>query len=112
MPRKSNRSQLPLELAAFPTISFRLDNDTTRVLIERADSLGISSHELARHYVVEMLQEREERAALREAIKILHEATQQFRADFAFAVRALLSSAGKVPKDEAEAWVKASIKPD
>jgi hypothetical protein len=112
MPRKYNRSQLPLELAASPTISFRLDDDSARALIERSYSLGVSVHELARHYVMEMLQEHEERAALRDAIRQLHEILQQHRADVAFAVRALLTSAGKVPEDKAEKWVKATIQPE
>ncbi len=91
------------------TIGFRLDPDSSRVLAERAARLGVSPHDLARHYVVELLHEREERAALRAAFEQLHQNLQQFRSDFAFAVEAVLTSAGQVPEDEARTWVKKSL---
>ena len=61
-------SEIAREPVAPPTVGFRLDDGSRRVLAQRADALGVSPHELARHYVVESLQEAEERAALREAI--------------------------------------------
>jgi len=94
------------------TIGFRLDPANSRLLAGRAAQLGVSPHELARHYVVELLQQHAERAALRTAFEQLHQNLHQFRSDFAFAVEALLTSAGQVPKDEAQAWVEKSLSPD
>ena len=91
------------------TIGFRLDLDSSRVLAERAARLGVSPHELARHYVVELLHESEERAAFRTAFEQVQQNLEQFRNDFAFAVEALLSSAGKVSKEEARTWVAKSL---
>ena len=109
MPRKPSPPTPEPDLFSPAVISFRLDDQSSRVLAERAARLGRSPHELARHYVLEILQQAEERAALREAIQQLNQNQRQFHADFAFAVQALLTSAGKVSSEKAEAWVAASI---
>ena len=52
---------------------------------------------------------------LAEELRTLNKERRQrgaFRADFAFAVQALLTSAGEVSEDKARAWVEASIKPE
>ena len=109
MPRKSHPPGAPPELFTPATITFRFDDpEERRVLAERAAQLGVSPHELARHYVREILQQAEEREALREAIKQLNKNQRQFHKDFAFAVQALLTSAGKVSSQKAEAWVAES----
>lgn len=97
------------ELLAPAILSFRLDDTARRVLAERAAQLGVSPHELARYYVIELLQAPEERAALRAACEQVHQNLQQFRHDFAFAVEALLTSAGQVPKEQARTWVEKSL---
>ena len=112
MPRPRLLPKTQPELLSPATIGFRLDPASSRVLAERAAQLGVSPHELARHYVVELLQEPAERAALRTAFEQLHQNLQQFRSDFAFAVEAILTSAGQVPKDEARTWVEKSLSTD
>ena len=109
MPRKSQLPGAQPDLFSPSVISFRLDDQSSQVLSERAARLGVSPHELARQYVLEILQQAEERAVLRGALQQLCENQKQFHADFAFAVQALLTSAGKVPTEKAEAWVAASI---
>jgi hypothetical protein len=113
MPRKTHSPTLQPDPLAPAMVGFRLgDEESRRLLGQRAARLGVSPHDLARYYVLEMLQERQERAVLREALGELHEQFQQFRADFAFAVQGLLTSAGKVSENQARAWVNASIKPE
>jgi hypothetical protein len=53
------------------TIGFRLDPEYGDVLATRAKAIGVSSHELARRYLIEILEESEERAAVREAVQVL-----------------------------------------
>lgn len=90
------------------TIAFRLDPDCRRKLSERAARLGFSSNELARHYVSEMLQDHEERAALREAVTALSQHIGKLRED----VEALLTSSGKVAPNEAHQWVQDNVRQD
>ena len=92
------------------TIGFRLDPEYGRVLATRAKALGVSSHEVARRYLIEVLEESEERAALRQAVQTLNGNITHFRDDFIFSVEALLASAGKVGKTEAVAWVDEHFK--
>jgi len=87
-------------------IGFRLDPASNRALAKRAQHLGVSPHDLARHYVVTLLHEQEERAALHRSFEQMLQGVDQFRSDFAFAVEAILTSAGKVTKDDARSWVK------
>ena len=95
MPKRS-----PADPAHPPTtIKFRFEEEHSALLAERAARLGISPHELAREYVLEMLHEGEERAALRAAVASL-------RQDIFVAAGALLTSAGKMSREEARAWVK------
>ena len=92
------------------TVGFRLDPESGRALAARAAALGVSPHELARSYVIEVLQEAEERAALREAVQELNGKLLRFRADFVVAIEALLVSAGKVEDSSARAWVDKHFK--
>jgi plasmid stability protein len=82
-----------------------LDEDTYRALDARAAKAGLSVHEQARHCVLEVLQEKEDRAALREAFLHLQGLIKTLREDVATATKALLMSAGKVSPQEAHAWV-------
>ena len=91
------------------SIAFRLDGGSRRVLMQRASELAVSPHVLARHYVLELLGEAEERAALREAVLELQTQVNQLRADLALAVEALLVSAGQVPPSEARQWVEQNL---
>jgi hypothetical protein len=84
------------------TITFRFDEQSAALLAERAARLGVSSHELAREYVHEMLHEAEERAVLLAAVNAL-------RQDIGTAAGALLTSAGKMSREAAVAWVRTNI---
>lgn len=109
MSTKTERSRT--ESGSIPaTIGFRLDEEPLRVLVERAASLGISPHVLARQYVLEILGEAQERSALHHAIKTLIEETGQTHESLALGVEALLSSAGKVSEDSARDWVDQHLK--
>ncbi len=112
MPRRKTKptDQLELGFEAPETITFRLLDDNLRqVLGERAKRMRLSPHELARVYVAEALAQAEERAALRAAVKTLRDELNKLRADFAFAVCALLTSAGTVSEEKAKAWVEESL---
>ena len=104
-----SRSRVPAGTDPSSTIGFRLDDETRRVLFERAARLQVSPHELARRYVIEVLQESEERIALREAVETLNADLDQFRSGFALAMEALLVSAGKVSVTDARDWVDKSL---
>ena len=99
----SNNGAVPL---VPEVVSFRLDEASRLVLGQRAAALDVSVHELARRYLIEVLQEAEERVALREAVVALHKEVSGSREDIALAVEALLTSAGKVSDHEAHAWVE------
>ena len=88
------------------TIGFRLDEESSGLLSARARSLGVSPHELARHYVIELLHEPDERSALRAAVASLSELITRMREDQVLGLEALLTSAGKVTEKDAHRWVK------
>ena len=90
-------------------IGFRLAKAQRQALLRRAAELGVSHHELARHYVLEALGEAEDRVLLREDLAVLQNEVNTLRADLALAVEALLVSAGKVPRAEARAWVQQNL---
>ena len=112
MPRRKTPPTAARELSGPATIGFRLDEASLRVLSHRAARLKVSRHELARHYVEELLHEPEERAALRAAVEALHHHLHEFRRDFSVAVEALLTSAGKVSEEEARKWTADGLHPD
>ena len=106
---KTKRTRLK-EPRAVGTIGFRLDEARHQSLVRRAAELGVSCHELARYHVVQLLSEAEDRAVLRADVIALQTEVAELRVDLAFAVEALLVSAGKVAPDEARAWVKENLK--
>src|ERR1700722_11849363 len=83
------------------TVGFRLDERCRRVLGERAARLGVSAHDLARHYLIECLEEAEERSAVRESIVQLRRELLETRKDIAISVEAILASAGSVSATDA-----------
>ena len=109
-PKLNGRLTRPTGPAAPGSIAFRLDEHNRCVLAERAAALGVSPHELARHYVLEVLQEPEEREALRQAVAALHRGLAAVRDDVIASVEVLLSSAGKVTEEDARAWVDENFK--
>ena len=106
MARKNGTLRAPIDVTdlAPETIGFRLDDECRRVLGARAARLGVSAHELARQYVIEMLEAGEERAALREAVTRLHDQLTELREDVAVTAEVLLVSAGKVKEADAREW--------
>lgn len=95
-----------------PTISFRLDCDLAAELISRASRQRLSHHQLAQHYVTEMLCAEIKFEALHDTVRRLNERLQIFQVDFAFSVQTLLECGGKLTRQQAEAWVEAAIKPE
>jgi hypothetical protein len=91
-------------------IAFRIDPETEQILAARAAALGMSRNLLARRCVMEVLEESEERAALRVAVQALNGNLTQFRDEFIFATEALLASAGKVKEGDARAWIDEHFK--
>lgn len=94
------------------TIGFRLEAQEIAILSERAEKLGVSPHELARSYVLELLGASEERTALREGVVTLHNVIGLLREDLALSVEALLISAGKVSEEQARKWAEENLNTD
>lgn len=90
-------------------ISFRLDPESSRVLLERARHLRESPGELARRYVVEALYEREERENLHLEMAAFRKELETLRSELADTAFVLLTSAGKVASAEAETWVNENL---
>ena len=108
----------PKKLGAPETVGFRLDPENGELLRIRADSLGVSVHELARTYMLETLHEERDRAALyqglihlRDEVKDLRNDFSELREDMALSIQALLVRAGKVSAKEAMDWVDTQLRP-
>ncbi len=87
-------------------IGFRLDDESRRILSERAARLGVSVHALARSYVNEALHVREERAILTRSLQTIEERLTLIRGDVATTAEVMLTNAGKVEPKEAHRWVE------
>lgn len=98
------RRQMP-DAQCPSTIGFRLDEAGSKLLVERAKSLGVSVHQLARHYVITMLSENEERDQLGQMVEKMYLQIAEIRKDIGISTEALLSSAGKTEKSKAKEWV-------
>ena len=92
-----------------PTIGFRIEPEHGTTLVERAETLGVSVHELARHYVILALSGREEKVELANAISALQLELVEIRKDVAVSTEALLTSAGKVSSPDASTWVNENL---
>jgi hypothetical protein len=97
--RKSRRLPRP---RAETIITFRLDDASAEVLLDRATRLQVSPHALARQYLREELLAAEERQALRQAVSAL-------RQDVGLVAGVLLTSAGKASDEQARQWVKSNF---
>ena len=99
---------------ALTITGFRLDVASQRALAERAAALNISSHELARRYVLEALKvassppapSAPDPAVVLEGLKAVFYHVVETRKDIVLGVEALLRRAGKVSEGEAHAWVR------
>jgi len=102
-------SQKVAKPTARTTIGFRVDEELFAELTRRAKALGVSPHELARHYVMELLSAEEERTALRETVNAVGQHMIEIRKDIALAVEALLSSAGTLDEKQAHQWTQRNL---
>jgi HEAT repeat protein len=93
------------------TIGFRLDDDHTAVLVERANALKISVHELARQYVIQMLHENDERQQLLTALVALRNEIVEARKDISVSTQELMVSGGRATVAQAKGWVKENLLP-
>lgn len=91
------------------TIGFRLEPELRKVLDGRAALFNVSSHALARQYVIEGLLSSEERQQMHDSIATLRKEIKELRGEFSLAVQTLLVSAGKVAPTLAEDWVQANF---
>ena len=91
------------------SIGFRLEESSRQVLAERAARLGVSPHELARYYVLQALNEAEERRVQRENMETLQREIAAGRKDLSIATWAILQASGKIKEDEASSWVKTNL---
>ena len=101
-PVSKRRSRRPAQARAETIITFRLDDASAEVLLDRATRLQVSPHALARQYVREELLAAEERQALRQAVSAL-------RQDVGLVAGVLLTSAGKASDEQARQWVKSNF---
>ena len=92
------------------TVGFRLDSECDKVLFDRSKTLGVSVHELARHYVLLMLHDSDERAEVRNAILALHREIIEIRKDVAVSTEVLLTSAGELSPAESRDWTRENLK--
>lgn len=95
-----NQLLIPIKLPEH--INFRLKEPAMSVLAERAADKGLSPNQLARDYVMEALQEQEQRAELRKAVDAC-------RRDLAAATAAILQASGNVSEANIEAWVRENL---
>ncbi len=102
-------SDMKKETRCPATIGFRVGDKDGEVLLARSNTLGVSVHDLARHYTLSALRDREDRAELRDAILKLQKELIELRRDVTTATEALLSSAGKVEAEEAREWVEKTL---
>ena len=112
MPRKSKPPSGPAEASLAPlNIGFRIDPETRRLLGERVTMLNTSPHEWARHCLVTILHEEEDRSGWQSAVTALHHEINDLRNDLALATQALLVAAGNVPEKQAREWIGRNLKP-
>ena len=92
-----------------PTVGFRMEETDGAALATRAKSLGVSVHELARHYVVLAVNERDKRTELHDVLLAVRAEILDLKRNVVLSTQALLTSAGKVPAETALDWVKKNL---
>jgi polyhydroxyalkanoate synthesis regulator phasin len=91
-------------------VSFRLDAHYLERLKQEASKYGMSTGEFARRLVLDVLERSEEQRTADEIVGLRRDVVE-LRVDIAVAVTALLVHAGKVSHEEAEAWVRETLRP-
>ncbi len=102
--RRGNGSAIVPLREAPVTIGFRLDEPNLQKLVLHAQRLNISPHDLARHYVIEMLNAPQERVTLWLALKALEERLAGFREDLVLVAEGILVGTGSLSQQEARTW--------
>ena len=87
------------------TIGFRLNEQSRRILHERAMEEGVSPHVLAKSYVLQVLREPADREGLINAAAFLCAEIIKVREEIATTAKALLIKAGHVDEEEVEKWI-------
>jgi len=109
---EKQKKKAPGESAA-ATIGFRLDPTSREALDQRAELFEISSHALARFYVLNaLLQDDSDQRALQADVTHLKKEMSKLRAEFAHAVHVMLVSAGKISPEQAERSVTENFNTD
>lgn len=106
----------PPPMTETKVISFRVDERHHTLLAEHATTAGQSVGELARQLVLEGLLAAQVTAALEqsllatlEEVKSLRGALRELQGDLATGFKAVLVTAGKVPAEDADAWIYSNL---
>lgn len=91
------------------TVTFRLQLDALHVLVGRAKLLGVSRHQLAQLYVLQMLALEETQGDLTAGFEAVRKDITEMRAEIALGVEALLLTSGKYEPQEARKWVQSQF---
>lgn len=105
MSTASPKRRPPSGQANVEPIAFRLDADSRRLLEKRAASLRISSHQLAKLYVISELAEPEQRMVSHEVMTAILHGMGLLRDDLATVAEGLLVASGNYSAEEAHQWV-------
>lgn len=88
------------------TIGFRLPDEESRdILGSRAQALGMSAHELARHYTLQMLREEDQRQETHAALVEVFRAVAGLRSSLHLVAEAAITASGRYTKEQARAWM-------
>lgn len=97
-------------------ISFRVDERHYTMLAERAAAAGQSVGEFSRQLAIEGLLGVQVTATLEQSMKealgevrTLRSGIRDLRDDFAVGLKAMLVTAGKVPPEDADAWIESNL---
>lgn len=104
MPSDGNHTRLRKTTKSPGTIGFRLDAEAHRALAGRAARLGLSPHALAKLYVMDMLQQDENRADLADGLRVCIKMLDRLRQNVLST--AILVASGRCTEKEARAWVE------
>ena len=109
MPKQDPEGGLAEEVSP-KIVSFRLDPQDSKNLVERAEIAGVSPGHFAKCLVLEALNRAGQMDEVKERILALEHALTLVREDIALSTEVLLVAAGHTPKDAAAAWVTDNLK--
>ncbi len=103
------KKRIKFTSSASRNIAFRLDQETSEVLGERAARHRIGTNQLSRHYLIEALHRDEKEISIGDGLNLLKEDIEGIRRDFILIAEALLIGAGKATPEEAKQWVTENL---